>query len=59
MCWKPYSLETAGNAFDAYCGPLSDTRYSGIPSLANTDFRSRIISADVIEFNFASSTYLE
>jgi hypothetical protein len=39
ICWNPYNCANCLKTNETYCGPPSDMKHSGIPCLANIDFK--------------------
>ena len=55
MCAKPQVFANEVNSWDANCGPLSVTRVSGIPYLANRIFKAFVTLLVVVLCKFSTS----
>ena len=58
-CWNSYFLVSVANDWNANCGPLSVKMTSGIPCLANIDFKCAVTSAAFVSVSLAIRMNLE
>ena len=58
-CVKLYNSANSLISLEEYCGPLSLTTVAGTPKRANTPFIAVIILAEVVDWSFCTSMYLE